>query len=443
MAVIYCSISMRSHIGVAMVCMINATAVHEMAEQKVPKLNLLIPTATTEATPIEAQCSRHTLNQSEIVESGYKGTFLWSTEMQSLIISASFYGNFLIIWFTGYFCDVYGPRIVALIGVFGMSVATCLSPTIASWNYYVFFGLRMIFGLFESPALPSMSAMAARWFPPSERSTIAAIITSGNQLSASLGVVIATNLCSLHFLDGWPLIFYLAALIGFTWCILWGFFATDNPSDSKFLSQEEKDYLFEENGKHHQSSAERKQSGQKMPLKSMIFSKATFAVISAQFAFNFTNTMMQAYLPSYSRDVLVLDLKENGIFTALPFFIQLISKISMGIFADFLKRKQILSPTTSCKIFQSLASFGCGIIYAIMALYVDCTKTTEALVLLGFFGFFLGGAIPGSFTASLSIAPMYAGMIASFTLIAGAFGNILAPAVVGFFVEKVCGFYFV
>uniref|UniRef100_A0AC34GPJ3 GIY-YIG domain-containing protein n=1 Tax=Panagrolaimus sp. ES5 TaxID=591445 RepID=A0AC34GPJ3_9BILA len=83
-----------------------------------------------------------------------------------------------------------------------------------------------------------------------------------------------------------------------------------------------------------------------------------------------------------------------------------------------------------------LTSFGCGIIHATMALYVDCTKTTEALILLGFFGFFLGGAIPGSFTASLSIAPMYAGMISSFTLIAGAFGNILAPAVVGFFIEK-------
>lgn len=56
---------------------------------------------------------------------------------------------------------------------------------------------------------------------------------------------------------------------------------------------------------------------------------------------------------------------------------------------------------------------------------------------MAFFGAFLGGAIPGSFTASLSIAPMYAGMISSFTLIAGAFGNILAPALVGFIVEKV------
>uniref|UniRef100_A0A914XYS8 Uncharacterized protein n=1 Tax=Panagrolaimus superbus TaxID=310955 RepID=A0A914XYS8_9BILA len=60
---------MRSHIGVAMVCMINATGVHEMAEQKVPKLSVLIP--ATEA-PSTAQCSRQALNQTEIVESGYK-----------------------------------------------------------------------------------------------------------------------------------------------------------------------------------------------------------------------------------------------------------------------------------------------------------------------------------------------------------------------------------
>ena len=58
--------------------------------------------------------------------------------------------------------------------------------------------------------MPSLSAMAARWFPASERSTVAAIMTSGNQLSASLGVIIATTLCSVDLLGGWPLIFYLA-----------------------------------------------------------------------------------------------------------------------------------------------------------------------------------------------------------------------------------------
>lgn len=76
------------------------------------------------------------------------------------------------------------------------------------------------------------------------------------------------------------------------------------------MSQEEKDFLFDENGKNHQTSAQRRRSGQKMPLKRMIFSTATLAVVAGQFSFNFTNTMMQAYLPSYSRDVLMLDLKE-------------------------------------------------------------------------------------------------------------------------------------
>lgn len=57
-----------------------------------------------------------------------------------------------------------------------------------------------------------MSSIASRWFPPNERSTVSAIFTSGNQLAASLGIVIAAELCTIDILDGWPLIFFLAGV---------------------------------------------------------------------------------------------------------------------------------------------------------------------------------------------------------------------------------------
>lgn len=206
-----------------------------------------------------------------------------------------------------------------------MTITILLIPLVAHTDYYLFFILRFIFGIFENPILPAMSDVVARWFPATERSTIAAFYTSGNQLSASLGVVISSKFCEINFSEsfpsflflshgGWPLIFYLSGVLGTLWIISWKIFATNFPSESRFLSRDEKDYLFDTNEKNFTTFRQRKQSGLKLPLKKMVFSTATLAVVVGQFSFNFSSTMMQTYLPTFLRDVMNLDLDQVGSF---------------------------------------------------------------------------------------------------------------------------------
>ena len=121
-----------------------------------------------------------------------------------------------------------------------------------------------------------------------------------------------------------------------------------------------------------------------------------------------------------------------------------------------MKKKKIVSPTGSCIFFQAFgklpikkthtgfydpllklsANFGTAIVLGILAVYVDCTKEMQALLLLGAYGVFVGSAVPGFTTSQLSIAPMYTGMISSLTMVSGSIGNLLGPAIVGFFVDK-------
>uniref|UniRef100_A0A914Q607 Major facilitator superfamily (MFS) profile domain-containing protein n=1 Tax=Panagrolaimus davidi TaxID=227884 RepID=A0A914Q607_9BILA len=424
---------MRTHIGVAMVCMINATAVQDISAKENPKMAQI--RINQELHP---ECKPLKIVKDETAnKGGYHGSFVWSIEKQSIIFSASFYGNLGIMCFSGFFVDHFGPKIVALIAVAGMSAVTLLSPTIAYYNYYDFVVLRIVFGVFENSYYPTMSAMASRWFPASERSTVSAIFLAGTQLATSLGIVIASELCTLEkIFGGWPLIFYLAGILGIVWIIFWLFWSTDSPTDCKFLSVTEKEYLHEEVGKHLKTSKERKETGQTLPLKQMITSKAILAIMAAQFGFNFSNTLMQTYLPTYFRDVLALDLKRNGLYTALPFVFQLVSQISCGMFADFLKHKEILSPSAACRLFQAFASFGATAIFICIAFYVDCTEHKLALLLLIFYGIATGATTAGSFTASLCVAPMYTGMVTSFMLISISISNTLAPAIVGILVKQ-------
>lgn len=68
----YCTISMRTHIGVAMVCMVNASAVYQTANPETP----LLPDLTAAAedaikTPFERKCKKIELNELKSNDSGY------------------------------------------------------------------------------------------------------------------------------------------------------------------------------------------------------------------------------------------------------------------------------------------------------------------------------------------------------------------------------------
>uniref|UniRef100_A0AC35GJJ4 Major facilitator superfamily (MFS) profile domain-containing protein n=1 Tax=Panagrolaimus sp. PS1159 TaxID=55785 RepID=A0AC35GJJ4_9BILA len=428
----FCASSMRTHIGVSMVCMVNATAVHEISEKSD------IPQFLPERE--NSQCRRMQGNETKAIIKGYKGTFVWSTEEQALLFSSGFYGNLLIMFFPGFLINHYGSKKVAFVSAVGMAFTTALMPTLAFLGMYYFMAMRILFGIFEYSIYSALysiySALVAPlslWFSPNERSTAAAIFTSGSPLASSLGVLITTNLCSLDLWNGWPLIFYYTSTVAFIWALAWLAFFTNTPKKSRFLSTEEKSYLHEKNEGHSHPEGDKKK---KMPLKKMLTSAAVIAVMCATFNHVITTSLMQNYLPTYARDTLDLDLRSNGIFTSIAFICKIVSKYILSFTADYLKSKKILSPTASCKLFQSTASFGVAFMFCIIAFFIDCTRQHLALIVLCFYGIFAGSAIPGYFTSSCSFAPMYTGMVSSLMEVAGAIGNLLAPALVGFFVKQ-------
>uniref|UniRef100_A0A914DPD4 Inorganic phosphate cotransporter n=1 Tax=Acrobeloides nanus TaxID=290746 RepID=A0A914DPD4_9BILA len=164
---------------------------------------------------------------------------------------------------------------------------------------------------------PAIAAMVVKWFPPNERSTVAAIYTSGNQLGNSLGTFISAKLCLLPLLGGWPLIFYMYGACGITCLVLWCVLVTNNPIKNKFVPEAEKKYLIRQlhvlphidhNGNDHNGNGQEKKRKLDVPWRSMLTSPATISVVVARFAFNWQMIIMQLLLPSYLRDVMYLDI---------------------------------------------------------------------------------------------------------------------------------------
>ncbi|KAF8380926.1 slc-17.3, partial [Pristionchus pacificus] len=406
---LYVVVSMRLNLSMAVVCMVNSTAFPSTARSD---LSSHPNEAAANAQP--QQCQR---TAQDMASQGYNGTLLWSPQMQSILFSATFYGSLATITVSGAIADKFGPKAILGGAASVYIIVTLATPFLSQHSYLAYFLSRLVMGLAEGFVFPCLGSMAGRWFPPNERSTMAAIYTSGNQLAASLSSVISAGLCASPL--GWPAIFYLFGALGIMWLIGWCVVATNVPDENAFISVRETLYLRE--------AIQRKRKVGSVPWRAMLRSTPIYACLSAQFAFNFTATIMQGFLPTYFRDELLLPLGQNGIYTTIPFISQLVTKNIISIVADKLKQKRILEPTQCAVLFQTISSFGAAISMICLATVPSCERPWLAAVFLALYGAFFSAGIPGFFTSLLSIAPQYSGTMTSVGMTAGSIANVLGP----------------
>uniref|UniRef100_A0AC35UIN2 MFS domain-containing protein n=1 Tax=Rhabditophanes sp. KR3021 TaxID=114890 RepID=A0AC35UIN2_9BILA len=364
----------------------------------------------------------------DTTDMGYHGTLDWTPTMQSKLLAANFYGGIITIVFSGYLADIFGAKFLLLFALIDCSIVSFASPPLAETSYALFFISRIVMGLGEGFVIPCMSSLASNWYPAHERSTIAAIYTSGNQLAGTIGLLISSKLCGFDFL-GWRLIFYLFGFLGLLLSILWYIFCSDTPENNKWISDDEKQFLINEVSGQIPRSVGGKVNSATVEWKCLFMSLPLWANFLAQFSFNFGSSLLQGFLPSYLKEVLLLPLNHNGLFVVIPYLAQLISKNIFGVVSDSLKKRKILSSTALCKMFQCFGNFGCAGAFLVLAFFVDCTSKGLAIIALIFYGIAFSCGISGFYTSIISIAPSITGLITSISMIFGMLGNAAAPNV--------------
>lgn len=105
---------------------------------------------------------------------------------------------------------------------------------------------------------------------------------------------------------GWPSIFYLSGCAGGLWSILWFFFGSNSPSDYKYISAEEKEFI--------QSSLGQSSDTEKKPVKTPwgdIFTSMPFwSVLIVHSAHNWGFWTLLTEMPTYMKGVLGYDIKQ-------------------------------------------------------------------------------------------------------------------------------------
>ncbi len=145
-----------------------------------------------------------------------------SDQAMGLVFSAFAIGYALAQIPAGWFADRFGPRVALAMLVGLWSIFTALTGTVSGIASLLL--VRLLFGMSEAGAFPGSARAFYHWLPASERGLANGILFSG----ALLGGAIAFPVCAwLGTVFGWRQTFYLLALPGAVWAVLWLIFFRD------------------------------------------------------------------------------------------------------------------------------------------------------------------------------------------------------------------------
>ncbi|GMR33064.1 hypothetical protein PMAYCL1PPCAC_03259, partial [Pristionchus mayeri] len=395
----------------AVVCMVNSSLTFDKFEGKVNEKSCAV-----------------SHNGSTGHQFAIPGTMNWSPSQQSLLLSARFYGSCLTVAFSGTVADRMGPDHVLTAVLLLSSALTLITPLLSYANYHLLLISRFVMGGVESFHQPSINCLAAQWFPLEDKAIAASIFTSGYQFAGGLSSLFAASLCRSSLLGGWPSIFYV---FGGTTCLFtafWVLFGTGAPASNRWVNERERRLLSERTKKKVLKGA------RQTPLSRILLSSPVHSIVLCNFAFSFSTTLMQAFLPLFLRE-LGLPIETIGWYTLTPFFAQIAGKTVIGPLVSFFSGRNIISLTTATKMSQSLGSFGASIALILLSILPSCSNPHISFTILVIYGLVYSGATCGYYTSMLSISPENMGTLTSLSAISRIVASVASTTIVNALTE--------
>eukprot|EP01119_Soliformovum_irregulare_P021509 TRINITY_DN7174_c0_g2_i2.p1 TRINITY_DN7174_c0_g2~~TRINITY_DN7174_c0_g2_i2.p1 ORF type:complete len:390 (-),score=81.92 TRINITY_DN7174_c0_g2_i2:104-1273(-) len=342
----------------------------------------------------------------------------WSSEEEGYILSSFFAGYILTQVPGGWLASKFGGKWVLGISVVGTAVLTLVTP-ISAKSIYSLMTVRILEGVGEGMSFPAMHALMAKWAPPAERSRMGTLVYGGAYLGTIVAFPVSGLLASSDFLGGWPSVFYVFGVVGCIWFIVWAMLAASTPSEDRFISAIERDYIV---------SSLPPPERLIVPWKKILTNIPMWAIIANHTATNFGFYTLLTWLPTYLSKILHFDVKNAGFIAVLPYLTLWILYCAGGIIADILIEKRVLDLTTVRKLFQCTAlilSAACiTIVGFITSVPLAVFVMTMAVGTIGFSG-------AGYGVNHLDIGPRYAGILMGITNTAATIPGIVTPSLAG------------
>jgi ACS family D-galactonate transporter-like MFS transporter len=321
----------------------------------------------------------------------------------------------------GVVLDRFGVTLISRIGAFLWALASFL--TAAANSFTTLFGARLLLGVGEAPTFPANAKATGYWFPRAERGLATAIFDSAAKLGTAIAIPVIT-IIAVRF--GWRGAFVFTGILSFLFFLAFYAFYR-NPSESRRLGKEERDYIAA-GGAQPEGVA---QVGESSRLGYLLRQRKVWGLTIGFSAYGYSFYLFLTWLPAYLTSELHLGMIRSGWYAAVPWLVAAIADLIVGGWlVDYLIEKGY-EPT---RVRKTILVVGLLLGMAI----VGATRTTNPVVATLWISIALAGlaaSAPIGWSIPALIAPK--GSVGTVGGIMNFFNNvmgILAPTVTGFIV---------
>eukprot|EP00854_Cymbomonas_tetramitiformis_P015187 gene15187-17964_t len=248
--------------------------------------------------------------------------FGWSASSSGLILGSFYYGYTLTQIPGGRAAEVYGCKRVLIAAVLLWSLATVITPLLATYSFNALIGARILLGLAEGAHFPVMTLFLSLWFPTSERGRAITFSFLGIEAGTIFALVAAPWITQVY---GWATNFYVFGSLGLVWCAFAEVNLSSHPQTHPGITDEELMLITDGRESKQRTQAD---------WGKLIRSRSLWAVLSAHSCFAFVAHWLALWVPSYFRRHLNVGLSALPFYTVLPQICNALISLLGGYLSD-------------------------------------------------------------------------------------------------------------
>ncbi|XP_047503595.1 putative inorganic phosphate cotransporter isoform X1 [Pieris napi] len=387
---------------------------------------LFLSTVTSYATRVSMSLAIVAMTKPN--EHGFP-VFEWEQSIRDTILSSFFWGYIVLQIPAGLLAGRFGGKMLIFVSMVITGVVNLFTPLMATQGDWIAVcACRILMGLAQGLLYPSIHGVIGQWAPLSERSRMGTIVYSGSQLGTIIEMVIAGWLSETKW--GWPSVFYVAGITCLVFSVLWYIFGASTPGTSRWISKEERKFIELSAG----AADINEQKKVATPWKKIWTSLPFWAILLAHCGQSLGFWTLLTEMPSYMDKVLGVAIKDNGIYSALPYLAMYILSFVFSWTADFMINRNILSHGTIRKIFNTISFWGPAA--ALLGLcYIPAGHVPLAVAMLTVTVGLNGAHYVGFLISHIDLSPNFASTLMGLTNGCGNIFSIMAPLSVTLIVQ--------
>lgn len=339
----------------------------------------------------------------------------WDEAKFGVIFSAFLAGYTIFQFPGGLIADRWSPKKVVALSCLGFSLFTALTP-LGGLAFLLMLTIRFCVGMFESVSFPAYASINSRWIPRREYGRAQTISLSGSYLGQTIAYPLTTWLVRRL---SWQWCFYLNAILGLFWILLWLGFATDDPAQHRKISQSELTEI-----------QEHRAARQSTPVSfwSVVKTRQVLFLSLSYMCLVYGVWMIILWLPTYLVRARGLSFKQMGWIGMIPTAASFVGLVGGGMLSDFLMRRGF-----STRFARAQGPALC-IIAGVPFLVAAVLVSSQALS-VSFFAIYLlaiTSSTGGYWAVPLELNPKLVGAISGVMTGAGNLGGVFGPLSAGY-----------